>query len=87
MSNISYYKTEQRHPFHLVDPSPWPLTTSLSALSMVLGGVMYMHTYSGGGFVLFIGFVALLSNMFVWHRSFCLITVGLHRQSTLINQL
>ena len=57
MSNISFARTEQRHPFHLVDPSPWPLTTAFAALTMALGGVMYMHTYSGGGFTLFFGFI------------------------------
>ena len=24
----------QKHPYHLVDPSPWPLVTSFSALIM-----------------------------------------------------
>ena len=33
MSNITYTKTAQRHGFHLVDPSPWPLVTSFAVLS------------------------------------------------------
>ena len=31
------------HPYHLVDPSPWPLVGSLSALLLTGGGVMWMH--------------------------------------------
>ena len=37
----------QRHPYHLVDPSPWPLCASLGAFGLTFGGVMYMHNYSG----------------------------------------
>jgi hypothetical protein len=38
----------RKHPFHLVDPSPWPLTTSMSAVVATFGGVMYMNGYDGG---------------------------------------
>ena len=31
------------HPYHLVDPSPWPLVGALSPLLLAGGGVMYMH--------------------------------------------
>ena len=37
----------QKHPFHLVDPSPWPLFASMGAFTTTFGGVMYMHGYSG----------------------------------------
>ena len=57
-----------RHPFHLVDPSPWPLFASMSAFLTTLGGVMYMHSYQGGTFVLPFGFCMLLYAMFVWWR-------------------
>ena len=58
----------QKHPFHLVDPSPWPLLTSLAALVMTSGGVMWFHNYSGGGYTLFFGFLFVLGNMYVWWR-------------------
>ena len=57
MTNISYTKTAQRHGFHLVDPSPWPLVTATAALSMTLSGVQYMHGYAGGGWILFLSFI------------------------------
>jgi cytochrome c oxidase subunit 3 len=59
---------KQRHPYHLVDPSPWPLFGSLGALAITVGGVMYMHSYSGGSFLLFFAFTVILYTMFVWWR-------------------
>ncbi|XXG85505.1 hypothetical protein AAC387_Pa11g0570 [Persea americana] len=38
----------QRHSYHLVDPSPWPISGSLGALATTVGGVMYMHPFQGG---------------------------------------
>lgn len=35
----------QRHNFHLVDPSPWPLVTSIGLLGMAVGGVMFFHKF------------------------------------------
>ena len=32
------------HSYHLVDPSPWPISGSLGALATTVGGVMYMHS-------------------------------------------
>ena len=37
-------KKTTEHPFHLVDPSPWPLFTSMAAFVFLLGNVMYMHS-------------------------------------------
>ena len=66
LSKVS--KLVQRHPFHLVDPSPWPFIASLSAFSCVIGGILYMHAYIQGRFVLCLGFLMLLTIMFVWWR-------------------
>jgi len=38
----------QRHAFHLVDPSVLPFMTSISALCLTLGSVLYFHGYVGG---------------------------------------
>ena len=61
-------KNTQKHPFHLVDPSPWPLVASLGAFILTTGGVLYMHSYNGGGFLLLSGFFILLFVMFTWWR-------------------
>ena len=65
MANITYTKTAQRHGFHLVDPSPWPLITATAAFSLTMSGVQYMHGYSGGGWILLMSFIAInLSAMY-----------------------
>jgi cytochrome c oxidase subunit 3 len=58
----------QKHSYHLVDPSPWPLVASIGAYTLVTGGVMYMHSYSFGGKTLFLGFFIILFTMYVWWR-------------------
>ena len=61
-------KNLQRHPFHLVDPSPWPFIAAFAAFSCAIGGVLYMHAFKQGFFVLISSFLILLSTMFVWWR-------------------
>ena len=58
----------RKHPFHLVDPSPWPFVASMSALVATFGGVMYMHGYDGGEIVLPCGIAMILYSMVVWWR-------------------
>jgi cytochrome c oxidase subunit III len=36
-------ENHQKHPYHLVDPSPWPFVTSLSLLLVAIGIVLSMH--------------------------------------------
>jgi len=58
----------QRHPFHLVDQSPWPFLAGMSSLSVTTGFVMYMHCYQGGFLLFGFGFFSLLVTFFVWWR-------------------
>ncbi|MBY0423896.1 MAG: cytochrome c oxidase subunit 3, partial [Parvularculaceae bacterium] len=37
-----------KHDYHLVNPSPWPLIGSMSALVMMVGAVDWMHTGRDG---------------------------------------
>jgi cytochrome c oxidase subunit 3 len=60
--------TYQKHPFHLVDPSPWPLVGSTSAFSITTGSVMFFHGFYGGLSLIFFGFVLLSYTMFIWWR-------------------
>lgn len=64
----SQIRVNHRHPFHLVDPSPWPLVASIGALSLTFGGVMFMHNYSGGGQLLLLGALTVLYVMATWWR-------------------
>jgi len=59
---------EQRHPFHLVDPSPHPLLSSIAALNVTFGGVLWFNNYIGGFSLLIIGFITMLSIMGLWWR-------------------
>jgi len=65
---VKHLEKNQTNPFHLVDPSPWPLVASIGAFSMTSGGVMYMHNYIGGGNLFSLGFFITLYVMFVWWR-------------------
>lgn len=56
----------QRHPYHLVDASPWPFLIGLSALATTSGGVAYMHNYTGGGYILTFGVVMMLFVFASW---------------------
>jgi len=68
MNKTLLKKNIQRHPFHLVDPSPWPFVGSMGAFGLTFGGVMYMHGYSGGFFLFFTGFITVVFTMYVWWR-------------------
>lgn len=59
---------EVKHEFHLVDPSPWPAMGSIAALALTGGAVMWMHGHSVGPYVTVIGFLGVLTTMFVWWR-------------------
>jgi len=39
------------HPYHLVDPSPWPIVAAFSACMLTFGGVLNMHGYCGGAYL------------------------------------
>jgi len=61
-------KLIQNHPFHLVDPSPWPFFISLAVLLLLLGIVLFFHNYRFGLFFLLCGFSFLVFIMFLWWR-------------------
>jgi cytochrome c oxidase subunit 3 len=60
----SHDEHEQHHPYHLVDPSPWPLLGAMAALLAAGGAVGWMH----GGPVWFMvaGLVGILYVMVRW---------------------
>ena len=57
-----------KHPYHLVEPSPWPAVGSAAAFVAVIGGVMYMHEIDYGVAVLGGGMALVLATMFMWWR-------------------
>lgn len=61
-------KTLPKHPYHLVDASPWPLVSSISCLITAIGAAMFMHSYMYGDYILLIGLISVISSMAVWWR-------------------
>ncbi len=58
----------QAHPFHLVSPSPWPLYTSISLLTLTTTGVSTMHNYDHAKIVLLIALISVVYSMSLWFR-------------------
>ena len=63
---LNHVKT--KHSWHLVDPSPWPFVAALGGFLLTTGGVLYMHNYIHGGYILLFGFTIVLYVMYVWWR-------------------
>nr|YP_009526495.1 cytochrome c oxidase subunit III [Tachaea chinensis]ATO58511.1 cytochrome c oxidase subunit 3 [Tachaea chinensis] len=61
MSNMKF-----THPYHLVDMSPWPLTSSLSALILVTGLTKWFTLFNMD--MLLMGLLAMLLSMIQWWR-------------------
>nr|YP_011017320.1 cytochrome c oxidase subunit III [Amblyomma boeroi]WQF68983.1 cytochrome c oxidase subunit III [Amblyomma boeroi] len=54
------------HPFHLVEKSPWPLTSSISAFSLTLGFVNYFNYFNPN--LMFLSLIILFLSSFQWWR-------------------
>src|ERR1700691_993558 len=55
-----------KHPYHLVDPSPWPIVGAAAGGLMATGGVLFMHGY--GTWLLIVAVLFVLGVMVVWWR-------------------
>nr|ANH55849.1 cytochrome c oxidase subunit III [Grandisonia alternans] len=56
----------QAHTYHMVDPSPWPLTGAIAALLMTSGLAMWFHYNSTT--IMLLGFMVLGLTMLQWWR-------------------
>lgn len=61
-------RSAQTHPYHLVNPSAWPIMGSFSLLALALGGGMAMHKINGGIPLSIVGFAMVLYTMYVWWK-------------------
>nr|ARO34896.1 cytochrome c oxidase subunit III [Corynis lateralis] len=57
---------KKNRPFHLVDYSPWPLTSAMSMMIMLTGSVKWFHFNENNLFLL--GMMITLMIMFQWWR-------------------
>lgn len=58
----------QKHLYHLVDPSPWPIVTSGAVFCMLTGATMYMHSVTNGFLVLMLGLMLTCMAAAIWWR-------------------
>jgi cytochrome c oxidase subunit 3 len=58
----------QHHPYHLVSPSPWPLNTSLSLLTLTFSAVLSFQNFSWALINLNFALIALIFSMSLWFR-------------------
>nr|QLY89752.1 cytochrome c oxidase subunit III [Notidobia ciliaris]QNV11743.1 cytochrome c oxidase subunit III [Notidobia ciliaris] len=58
--------THSNHPFHLVNYSPWPLTSALSAMIMMSGMISWFHQYNSN--LLMLGLTLLIISSYQWWR-------------------
>lgn len=56
------------HPFHIVDPSPWPLASSFSAFFTLFGLTLYMHSYKIGFTLFVLGLISTTLSASLWWR-------------------
>lgn len=61
--NSKFY---EQHPFHLVNPSPWPIFTSLSLYCLASSFVVYFHYYNWGYFFLIESLIFVSFILFRW---------------------
>nr|YP_009654815.1 cytochrome c oxidase subunit III [Megymenum gracilicorne]QCI09383.1 cytochrome c oxidase subunit III [Megymenum gracilicorne] len=59
-------KPHSNHPYHLVDPSPWPLTASIGAMTITSGMVVWFHMNEM--YLFWIGMTILMLTMMQWWR-------------------
>jgi cytochrome c oxidase subunit 3 len=59
-------KENEQHPFHLVNPSPWPLMTSVSLLCLALNFLSFFHYFKGGYIHLIVSLFVVFFYVFRW---------------------
>jgi cytochrome c oxidase subunit 3 len=83
----------KHHDYHLVNPSPWPLTSSLSALVMAIGAIVWMRSMNDGAglfglngpYLFAAGLLGVAASAFFWWRD--VIREGVRGDHTPVVQL
>nr|YP_009692285.1 cytochrome c oxidase subunit III [Anthonomus rubi]QEH58490.1 cytochrome c oxidase subunit III [Anthonomus rubi] len=57
---------QKNHPFHLVDKSPWPLLSSMSTFSMMMGLIKWFHFHENN--LMMLSMITNLLIMYQWWR-------------------
>jgi cytochrome c oxidase subunit 3 len=56
----------KNHPYHILEPDPWPIIGAFSALALTGGMVMWFHDSPYGPFITFAGLIGVLITMASW---------------------
>ncbi len=64
------------HPYHLVNPSKWPILTAFSTMLLLVGAAFALHKHAAGLPMVFAGFAAVVACVFFWWRD--VIREGIH---------
>jgi cytochrome c oxidase subunit 3 len=56
------------HPYHMVEPSPWPIVGAAAGFVVTSGAVMWMHGQALGPWATLAGFVLVAITMIGWWR-------------------
>lgn len=57
-----------KHPYHIVDASPWPLFVSCGVLAFTVGTAMWMHFYNYGFLTMNLGLLIIIASSYAWWR-------------------
>ena len=60
--------SKPNHPYHLVNPSPWPFVGAMSLLCFAFGGAAAMHKHQFGVILALLGLAGILYTMYGWWR-------------------
>lgn len=60
---------KQEHPFHLVEPSPLPIITAFSLLTLLSGTVMFIHNFKLGEYIAPLGLISLVICLYSWWKT------------------
>jgi len=56
------------HPFHLVEPSPWPIVGSVAGVLFTAGAALWMHGMAAGPWLFWTGVALIAVTMIGWWR-------------------
>jgi cytochrome c oxidase subunit III len=69
METSTMAEAQSNHPYHLVEPSPWPAVGAVSAFLLALGLIVWMrHMFEAAPIVFAVGAIGVAYTMFGWWR-------------------
>ena len=57
-----------KHPFHLVDPSPWPIIVSINLFLLIIEVAIYLHELLNNKIIILIPIIGLFCSVYYWFR-------------------